>query len=143
MEVTPAKSTRLNTSDSTSSLTSARSSVYGDNMALQTPDTSVVNTPLAELSLQERAVTSKRKRSSAKSADTSRDESLARLLQDEEYAGPSSRNQTKNEEEIPDSEDFSSYTSDVESSDTSSVRIKVLACVHHLSMSLTLPLFCG
>jgi len=126
MEDTAAKSTRLNASDSTSSLTSAGSSVYGDNMVHQTPDTSVVNTPLAELSLRKKAVTSKRKRSSTESADTSRDESLARLLQDEEDAGPSSRNQTKYKEEISDSEAFSSYASDVDLSDASLVRTKVL-----------------
>ena len=91
-------------------------------MEHQTPDTSAVNTPSAELSLRKKAVTSKRKRSPTQGVDTSMDASIARLLQDEEDAGPSRKSQTKYKEEISDSD--LNFSSEIVS-DAESVRIRV------------------
>jgi hypothetical protein len=92
-------------SGSTSTLSSAASSVINDiEPIVITPDTSVVNTPAAEqVNPFKRTLgeNKKRKRSSGVSPqsaiviDTSRDASVARQLQDEEDAGPSTRRKSR------------------------------------------------
>ena len=73
----------------TSFRTSSASSSSGEPTGNETPDTSVVNTPGADSSLQMGPVNNKRKRSSALSASVVNDTDLVMLLQDEECAGPS------------------------------------------------------
>lgn len=83
---------RRDTSGSTSTHASAASSVSGE--AFQTPDTSAINSPPTGPSLRKRVANNKRKRTSA-AFDTSRDESIARVLQDVEDAGPSLATRTR------------------------------------------------
>jgi hypothetical protein len=84
---------RQRASSRTSFRTSSASSSSGEPIGHETPDTSAVNTPGADSSLQMGLVNNKRKRSSILSANVvnarSADADLARLLQDEECAGPS------------------------------------------------------
>lgn len=73
----------------TSLRTSSASSSSGEPVGHETPDTSAVNTPGWDSSLQMGPINNKRKRSSAPSPCVVNDTDLVMLLQDEECAGPS------------------------------------------------------